>query len=256
MHALQQINLKPSTPSKCLGVWWTPDLRSTKAVAETLKARKAFFSFGCIGAFQGKLIPPSSGSIVEACVMAVLLLGAESWYLTDTSVLDSLECLECTLGRRILKLSRFHSNTSVLTGFDWPSMRARVLIRKLNYLTRVFVAENDQLTKKMMSSQILKSILKSFAERDISKLSIVEQCCYLEGVYGTDFTGEILDSRLSRRDLQKAILTADKAFRLKDCDAHQSLKHITGPGIPSELSWLKIWDMALDHGARGTKTAL
>ena len=162
--------------------------------------------------------------------MPVLLFGAESWYLTD-SVLDDLECFQCTLGRRILKLSHFHSNTSVLIGLDWPSMRTRVLIRKLSYLTRVFVADNDKL-----SSQIL----KSFAERDISNLSIVEQCCYLEGVYGTDFTGEILDSRLSRRDLQKAILAADKAFRLKDCDTHQSLKHITGPGIPSELSWLKI----------------
>ena len=84
----------------------------------------------------------------------------------------------------------------------------------------------------------------------------MEQCRYLEGVYGTDFTGKILDSKLSRRDLQKAILTADKAFRLKDCDTHQSLKHITGPGIPSELSWLKVWDIALDHGARGTKAAL
>ena len=67
----------------------------------------------------------------------------------------------------------------------------------------------------------------------------------IEGVYGTDFTGEVLISRLSQRDLQKAILTADKAFRLKDCQTHQSLKHITGPGIPSELSWLKIWDMAI-----------
>ena len=84
----------------------------------------------------------------------------------------------------------------------------------------------------------------------------MEQCRYLEGVYGTDFTGEILSSRLSWRDLPKAILPADKALQLKGCDTHKSLKHITGPGIPSELSWLRIWDMALDHGARGTKAAL
>ena len=128
-------DLKLSTASKCLGVWWTPDLCSTKAVAENIsKARKAFFSFGCTRAFQGKLNPLSSRSVVEACVMPVLLFGAESWYLTDT-VLDDLECFQCTLGRRILKLSRFHSNTSVLIGLDWPSVRARVLIRKLNYLT-------------------------------------------------------------------------------------------------------------------------
>ena len=83
----------------------------------------------------------------------------------------------------------------------------------------------------------------------------MEQCCYLEGVYDTKFTREILSSRLLQRDLQKAILT-DKAFRLKDCDTHQPLKHITGPGIPSELLWLKIWDMTLDRGVRGTKAAL
>ena len=71
-----------------------------------------------------------------------------------------------------------------------------------------------------------------------------------------EIAGEILSSRLSQRDLQKGILTADKAFRLKGCDTHQSLKHITGPGIPPELSLFKIWDMALDHGARGTKAVL
>ena len=36
----------------------------------------------------------------------------------------------------------------------------------------------------------------------------------------------------------------------------QSLKHITGLGISAELSWLRIWDMALDNGTRGTKAAL
>ena len=151
-------------------------------------------------------------------------------YLTDNT-LQKLETFQCTLGRRILRLSRFHSNISVLIGLDWPSMRARLLIRKLNYLKRVLSANHEKL-----SSQVF----KCFAGRDVSNLTIIEQCRYLEGVYGTDFTGGVLTTRLSQRDLQKAILTADKAFQLKDCQTHQSLKHITGPGIPSELSWLKI----------------
>ena len=54
-------------------------------------------------------------------------------------------------------------------------MRARVLIRKLSYLRRVISAENEKL-----SSQVY----KSFAGRDVSSLTIVERCRYLEGMYG------------------------------------------------------------------------
>ena len=167
-----------------------------KAITENISIR----------VFQGELNPLSSRSVVDTCVMPVLLFGTESWYLTDNT-LQKLETFQCTLGRRILRLSRFHSNISVLIGLDWPSMRARLLIRKLNYLKRVLLADDEKL-----SSQVF----KCFAGRDVSNLTIIEQFRYLEGVYGTDFTGEALTSRLSQRDLQKAILTADKAFRLKD----------------------------------------
>ena len=239
--------LTATTASKCLGIWWTSDLNPSKAITENIsKAQKAFFSFGCIGVFRGELNPLSSRSVVDTCVMPVLLFGSECWYLTD-STLDKLENFQYTLGKKILRLSRFHSDTSILIGLDWPSMRARVLIRKLSFLRRVISAENEKL-----SSQVY----KSFAGRDVSSLTIVEQCRYLEGVYGTNFTGEVLTSFTSQRDLKNAIYSADKSFRLKDCHVHQSLKHITGSGIPPEFSWLKIWDMALDHGVRGTKASL
>jgi hypothetical protein len=70
----------------------------------------------------------------------------------------------------------------------------------------------------------------------------------------TDFTGEILMSIDSWRGVQKRILSADKKLTLERCDAHQSLKHVSS--VYSELSWLKIWDMALDHGVKGTRAAL
>ena len=123
--------LKPTTASKCLGSWWTHNLTSTKSIAENIcKARKAFFSFGSIGVFHGNLNPLS---VIETCVMPVLLFGCESWYLTDTT-LDDLERFQCNIGRRILQLSHFHSNISIRIGLDWPSVRARVFIQKLNYL--------------------------------------------------------------------------------------------------------------------------
>jgi hypothetical protein len=131
--------------------------------------------------------------------------------LTDTS-LENLENFQCTLGKRILRLSRSHSNTSVLIGLDWPSMRDRVLI---NYLKRVITADEDKLSS---------LTLKFFAGIDVSKLTIVEQCRYLEGVYRPNFTGEVLTSIVSQRDLQKRVLTADKEVPTKGFSHHQSLK--------------------------------
>jgi len=208
------------------------------------KSRKAFFSFESIGVFQGEPNPLSSRSIVETCVMPILLFGSESWYLTDAT-LDELERFQCTIGRRILRMSRFHSNTNVLIGLDWPSMRARVLIRKLNYL-RKLVGEGEE----KLSSQIY----HLFASKDVSKLTIVEQCHYLEAVYGTTFTGEILTSADSWRSVKARIISADKDLRFEQSRTHQSLKHLSA--IHFELSWLKVWDGALDHGVQGTKAAL
>ena len=122
-------------------------------------------SFGSIGVFHGNLNPLSSNSVIETCVMPVLLFGCESWYLTDTT-LDDLEWFQCNIGRRILQLSRFHSNISIRIGLDWPSVKTRVLIQKLNYLRRLVNNGDDKL-----SSQIC----HLFASKDISQLTTVEQ---------------------------------------------------------------------------------
>ena len=64
----------------------------------------------------------------------------------------------------------------------------------------------------------------------------------------------ILTSPVSWRQMQERILSADKELQLEHSNIHQSLKHLST--IHSELSWLKIWDMALDHGIQGTRNAL
>ena len=176
--------------------------------------------------------------------MPVLLFGSESWYLTD-AVLEELEKFQCWIGKKILRLSRSHSNTAVRIGLDWPSMRARVLIRKLNYL-RKLVGEGEE----RLSSQIF----LAFGSRDVSQLTIIEQCRYLETVYETNFTGEVLTSADVWRNIHKKILTVDKHLRADSASTHQSLKHLSA--IHSEVSWLRIWDVALDYGTRGSKSAL
>ena len=57
------------------------------------QARRAYFSYGGLGAFQGKLKPISSKTIYETCAVPILLYGCENWILTD-SQLDRLEAFQ------------------------------------------------------------------------------------------------------------------------------------------------------------------
>ena len=64
---------------KCLGYWWKGDLLVTHAVEENIKkAWRAFFHYGSISVFQGDLSPLSCRSVLEICVMPVLLYGCEN----------------------------------------------------------------------------------------------------------------------------------------------------------------------------------
>ena len=51
---------------------------ATKAAEEEKRARRAFFLIGGIRVFRGDLIPLSSRSVVEVCVMPIVLYGCES----------------------------------------------------------------------------------------------------------------------------------------------------------------------------------
>ena len=50
------------------------------------KARRAFFHYGSIGAFQGNLSPLFSRSMPDTCVMPVLMYGCENWLLVHALV--------------------------------------------------------------------------------------------------------------------------------------------------------------------------
>ena len=52
-----------SDVGKCLDYWWKGDLLASRCIDQNIvKARKAFFGYGGIGAFQGSLNPLSSVS--------------------------------------------------------------------------------------------------------------------------------------------------------------------------------------------------
>ena len=89
---------------KCLGYWWREDLMATRAVEENMKkAQKSFFLYDGIGVFLGDLNPLSSRSVVEVCVMPILLYGCKNWRVSE-KLLRQLEPFQGEMGKRILGL--------------------------------------------------------------------------------------------------------------------------------------------------------
>ena len=66
------------------------------------KAHKSFFHYGSLGAFQGDLSPLSTRSIIETCVMPILLFGSENWIVSG-GILEQLESFLGELAKRALK---------------------------------------------------------------------------------------------------------------------------------------------------------
>ena len=94
-------------------------------------------SVGSIGVFQGDLSPLSSRSVVETCVMPVLLFGSENWLL-NRAMISSLEAFQGEIAKRILiKWPGHHSNTAAVVVVGLQSVESRILERKLGFLHRV-----------------------------------------------------------------------------------------------------------------------
>ena len=227
--------------AKCLGYWWSWDLSAAKAIDEAIKrARRAFFAFGAIGAFNGKLNPISSRTIFDVCVIPILLYGSENWILT-TPLLDRLEAFQGEIGRRILKLSKFHSLLSTRLALRWPSVAARIFIQKLNLLFKINSEEDS----------IGCHIFSKLAAKDPQSLRIIQECQYLEDrVECQGATDNILNSETSLKEVKNRILKVDWENCITEASQHSSTA--LAASISSSTSWLKLWDMALDYGPRGT----
>ena len=87
----------------------------------------------------------SSRSIIESCIIPVLLSGSENWVLNH-SLLDALNSFQSELGQHVLKLSKFSSNLTPLPVLNWPTMCARLLCNKLSFLCRMCNGESTSLS--------------------------------------------------------------------------------------------------------------
>ena len=233
--------------AKCLGVWWQHDLSPCRSVEENVaKARRAFFGLGSIGSFQGVLNPLTGLSVFEVFVIPILLYGCETWILTP-ALLSKLEKLQSEIGKRILKLSKFHADLAPIIGLHLPSIKARIAIRKLRFLTKLLKSEQDDLASR---------VFRTLSADNVYSISVVEQCRWLLEELGL---GWILQKCLSDptasdtvKDLQNIILKQDWSQSVDSARNHPSLKHIVCSNFVA-ASWCSHWDRALDLGTKGTR---
>ncbi len=168
---------------KCLGYWWRGDLLATKSVGENIvKARRTFFHYGSIGVFQGEISPVSSRSILETCVMPILLYGSENWIMTE-GLVDRLEAFQGELAKRVLKWPKHHYNTAAITTLVLPTMRSWLLAVKLGFLRRVVESDPGS-----YGARVLEAL-----SDDVDALCLVRECRELEESLGLQFTDSIID---------------------------------------------------------------
>ena len=123
----------------------------------------------------------------------MLMYGPESWILSS-SLLAMLESFQSEIGKHIFKLSKYTANSIPLLVLNWPSVCARLLRNKLSFLHSVYNGDSDSLNN---------HVFRSLAASDVTSMSIVKQCQFLDQVLGTEFTCEMLcNPQLSIVDLR------------------------------------------------------
>ena len=220
---------------KCLGYWWSGDLSATKSIENNInKSRRAFFHFGSIGVFQGDISPISSRSVLEMCVMPILLYGSENWILTEGMV-KKLETFQGELVKRILKWPKHLSNTAAIVALEVPTMRCRILVAKLGFLARVLSKDSDDLCGRAVLALC----------DDFDSSCLVRECRELEEEFGTGFTDDIINrSTRSLKEVKKMLHGQDKKRLLERCREKASQIAV----VAESIGWSKLWDMASDLG--------
>ena len=135
--SIGETTIASASSSTCLGVKWSHDLSPTESINHNIaKARQAFFAHRANGIAYGEQNPLSSSELFEVCVLPVCLYGSENWILTEPMI-SSLDQFQGELGKKILNLPKHHSNLIPLVALQWPTMRLRILHRKISFLWRL-----------------------------------------------------------------------------------------------------------------------
>ena len=162
--------------------------------------------FGSVGTFQGVLNPASSKSVIETCIMPVLLYGCENWILKERPI-SQLNSFLGELAKRCLRWPKHHSNTAAQVALDVESIRSRLLFTKLGFLRR-----------SMLNDAGVGAEMRVMSD-DVESLCQVKECRELEEGFGTSFTDELLSGAESvdLRDVRKEIRKIDREKMLEEC---------------------------------------
>ena len=111
----------------------------------------------------------STKSVIDTCVMPVLLYSCENWILTDKSI-HQLESFLGWMTKKALKWSQHFSTTAALVALVMESMKSRILTRKLSFLLRLWSSGDKGVTASAMHTLL----------DDSGSICIVEECGKLE----------------------------------------------------------------------------
>ena len=92
-------------------------------------------------------------------------------------------------------------------------------------------------------------VFRTLAAGDVNRIQLVQECRYLEENLATSFTTRIQQqaSEVDARELKKTIIAKDWNQTIQQALSHQKSKMVV-----EVTSWMKIWDVTLDKGPRGT----
>ena len=154
-------------------------------------------------------------------VIPILLYGCETWILTP-ALTTKLKKFQSEIGKRILRLSKYHSDLAPLVGLRVPSIKARVLLRKLTFLAKLLESEDDHVSTR---------VFRTLSVENIYNISLVDQCNSLQNDLGVD---SVLQQCLAEPTIASAIVRSEKmrileqdwATTLEVAKQHQSLRYI------------------------------
>ena len=117
LHPLPSVvvcNRGPSCHQLCSYWLWT-HFYDTGSYPKSQEALLSFWQCLCL---SRQVEPLSSCSIVEMCILPILLCGGENWVMSAESI-KMLECFQGEIAKRILQLPKWYSNTTANVVYTW-----------------------------------------------------------------------------------------------------------------------------------------
>ena len=122
--------------------------------------------------FQGDINPLSTKSVIDTCVMPVLVCGCENWILIERAIHQ----LDSSLGwitKKVLKWPQHLSNIAAFVALGVESIKSRILTQKLGFLLHLISGDVDGVAVSAMHALV--------SNPDF--ICIIRECRELEAVY-------------------------------------------------------------------------